>query len=180
MVPEHRELAARIVRRRLYRGALAAGALAAALVLTLVFPPRPWLVWNVSKSAPVGLYVIGRRGVIGAGDMVLARVPKQWRRLAAGLRYIPVNVPLVKRAVAVPGDTVCAHGPSVFVSGRRAAERRTFDGLGRPMPWWTGCILLRGGTYFLLMDNPASFDGRYFGTTAESDVIGRARLLWRR
>ena len=32
------------------------------------------------------------------------------------------------------------------------------------MPWWEGCVRLRGRQIFLLIaDNPASFDGRYFG-----------------
>lgn len=180
MVPDRRKLAARIVRRGLYCRALVPGALAGALALTLAFPPHSWLVWNVSESAPVGLYAIGGCCDIGAGDMVLARVPEQWRSLAAGRRYIPANVPLVKRAAAVPGDTVCAYGGHIFVNGHRIAERRTFDGLGRPMPWWTGCVTLHAGAHFLLMDNPASFDGRYFGPTGQADVIGRARLLWRR
>lgn len=161
-------------------GALAVIALAGALALTLIVPPRPRLVWNVSKSAPLGLYTIGGPGGIGAGDMVLARVPEGWRRLAAGRRYLPQNVPLIKRAAAVPGDTVCARESHILVNGHRIAERRRFDGAGRPMPWWTGCVTLRRGSSFLLMETPASFDGRYFGPTGEADIIGSARLIWRR
>lgn len=161
-------------------GVLAVIALAGAQALTLVAPPRPWLVWNVSQSAPVGLYAIGGRGGVGAGDMVLARVPEGWRRLAAGRRYIPQNVPLIKRVAAVSGDTVCARGSHILVNGHRIAERRRLDGFGRPMPWWTGCVMLRPGSSFLLMENPASFDGRYFGPTGKADIIGSARLIWRR
>ena len=160
--------------------ALAVIALTGALALTLIVPLRPWLVWNVSKSAPVGLYLIRGRGGVGAGDMVLARVPEGWRRLAAGRRYLPQNVPLIKRAAAVPGDKVCARGSQILVNGHRIAERRRFDGGGRPMPWWTGCVTLRRGSSFLLMETPASFDGRYFGPTGEADIIGLARLIWRR
>jgi len=43
-------------------------------------------------------------------------------------------------------------------------------------------VILAAPFLFLpvLMDNPASFDGRYFGATEERDIIGKARLLWRR
>ena len=161
------------------RGALLAG-LAACLGATIARPPRPWLVWNVSASAPVGLYGISAASDVAAGDMVLARVPGRWRELAGERRYIPVNVPLVKRVAAVPGDIVCARRAAIRVNGRPVAERRRVDGRGRLMPWWQGCAWLREGALFLLMDHPGSFDGRYFGPTTRGDILGEARLLWRR
>jgi type IV secretory pathway protease TraF len=49
------------------------------------------------------------------------------------------------------------------------------------MPWWSGCVRLRGRQLFLLMsDSPGSFDGRYFGVTDGGLVVGKARLLWAR
>lgn len=160
--------------------AVAVAMLAGALGLTIVYPPRPLLVWNVSASAPVGLYAIGRPGGITPGTVVLARVPAPWRGLAGERRYIPVNVPLVKRVAAGPGDRVCAVGARILVNGYRVTERRAWDGQRRPMPWWQGCVTLRNGALFLLMDDPASFDGRYFGPTGQSDILGKAQLLWRR
>ena len=171
---------ARARARRLRRWAIAASLLALALCVTIAFPPGPRLVWNVSASAPIGLYTIGGRGGIERGDMVLAKVSGRWRTLAARRRYIPANVPLVKRVAAVSGDSVCAQGREVFVNGRRVAERRGHDGMGRAMPRWKGCTILRDGALLLLMDDPASFDGRYFGPTASGDIIGKARLLWAR
>jgi len=152
---------------------------AAALATTIALPPTPWLVWNASASAPIGLYAVSGRQDIASGDMVLVRVPDRWRRLAAERRYIPINIPLVKRVAAAPGDRVCARGREIYVNGHPVAERREADGRGRPMPWWNGCVMLRSGALFLLMDSPDSFDGRYFGPTSRGDVIGEARLLWR-
>jgi conjugative transfer signal peptidase TraF len=167
---------------RIRRSVLGAGfliAAVAALGATLVWSPPPLLVWNVSASAPVGLYAIGSGEEVRPGDMVLAHVPASWRRLAGERRYIPLNVPLVKRVAAAEGDTVCAYGRRLLVNGYFRAERRRRDSLGRILPWWSGCITLDHGAVLLLMDNPASFDGRYFGPTPRRDIIGRAGLLWR-
>lgn len=151
------------------------------LVLTIAIPPTPRLVWNASASAPIGLYAVNPGASIQAGDMVVARLPERWRVLAALRRYLPANVPLVKRVAAVAGDQVCAVGAHVRVNGRRLAERRSADGAGRPLPWWRGCIRLRQGKYLLLMPgSPASFDGRYFGPTEGAQLVGKATLLWRR
>lgn len=146
----------------------------------MAMPPIPRLVWNVSASAPVGLYAVGGRGDIASGDLVIARVPARWRMLAAQRRYIPANVPLVKHVAAVSGDKVCAHGRQLVVNGYPVATRRLVDGAGRPMPWWEGCTVLRGRAVFLLMDAPGSFDGRYFGVTGAYDIVGRAIPLWTR
>ena len=171
---------ARSRRRRLARRGLAIGGLAAALTATIALPPRPFLVWNASASAPVGLYRVGGLD-LAAGDMVIAWPPAHARDFAARRHYLPANVPLVKRIAAEPGDTVCALGAQIFVNGRWVAQRLIRDGAGRPMPWWTGCVTLRNGAMFLLMaDSPASFDGRYFGLTGRGEIVGRATLLWAR
>lgn len=136
------------------------------------------LVWNASASAPIGLYGLRSKAAVSRGDMVVAWTPEPARSLAAGRHYLPANVPLVKRVAAVAGDRVCAVGGAISINGRPVARRQRLDAAGRPMPWWSGCRYLRAGEYFLLMDHRRSFDGRYFGVTRSSDVVGRARLLW--
>jgi conjugative transfer signal peptidase TraF len=174
-------LRARKARRsRLGRRIAITGAGIGILLLSAALPPAPRLVWNASASAPVGLYVVSPGAWVEPGDMVIARVPERFRRLAAERGYLPMNVPLVKRVAAYAGDEVCALGPQIFVNGRPITVRRAADREGRRMPAWSGCIRLHGRQLFLLMDNPASFDGRYFGPTEDTDVIGKARLLWRR
>jgi conjugative transfer signal peptidase TraF len=168
-------------RRILGRRVAIAGIGISLLGLTMAFPPAPRLVWNASASAPIGLYAVNPGAPVDAGNMVIARVPDPWRMLAAQRRYIPANVPLVKRVAAVAGDEVCALGREVFINGKWAVERRLADARGRSMPWWNGCVRLRGRQLFLLMaDSPASFDGRYFGVTEGGLVVGKARLLWAR
>lgn len=171
---------ARMKCRRL-RAQLAIGAAGIALLgLTVAQKPPPRLVWNVSASAPIGLYGVMPGAELRPGDMVVAWTPIGVRELAARRRYVPANVPLVKRVAAVPGDFVCAIGEQMVVNGSSIAVRSVRDGRGRPMPWWTGCRALKRSEYLLLMDAPASFDGRYFGPVDTRDIIGNAVPLWAR
>jgi conjugative transfer signal peptidase TraF len=148
---------------------------------TLVWPPRPVLLWNASPSSPVGLYAVAFSGPIHVGDTVVAWAPAPARRLAAARHYLPANVPLVKRVAAAAGDRVCAKRKRIFVNERPAALRRVRDPSGRPLHWWSGCHVLRNGELFLLSPSaPDAFDGRYFGVTRSSEVVGKARLLWPR
>jgi conjugative transfer signal peptidase TraF len=158
-------------------------AVATAVVVALLatLPRRvPLLLWNASASSPPGLYRVGLPGRVGRGDMVVAWAPAPARKLAAERRYLPFEVPLVKPVAAIAGDRVCARGTHLFVNGRSVAARRAADPSGRLLPWWTGCVRLGRGDVLLLSRNvPAAYDGRYFGITRRSEIVGKARLLWR-
>lgn len=167
-------------RRKRLRLAGATATLVAALGATIVLSPYPRLLWNVSASAPIGLWGVAPDVPVKRGDMVVAHLAEPWRSLAARRHYLPSNVPLIKRVAAEPGDRVCAIGADITVDGARIATRRQHDGAGRAMPHWQGCQVLQGGAMLLLMDDPASFDGRYFGPTARGAIIGRAYPLWLR
>lgn len=191
-MPEHRELPLfrfgeelrrhRRARRSFQlRAAAIAGTtlIASATLATLMWPPRPVLLWNATASSPVGLYRVESLEDVAPGEMVIAWPPDEARRLGAERRYLPSNVPLVKRVAASDGDRVCAVGEAVFVNGAVVASRQANDPSGRPMPWWTGCEVLGEGDFFLLTSGASlAFDGRYFGFTARQQIVGRARLLW--
>lgn len=165
--------------KRIAPHALSVCLLCTALALTIERSPSPHLIWNVSASAPKGLYRVDSRGRIARGAMVIARMPASWRAFAARRHYLPANVPLVKRVAAVTGDRVCATGSTLLINGSRRASRLAFDRDGRRMPRWSGCVTLGSHEYLLLMESPGSFDGRYFGPSARSDILGTAKLLWR-
>lgn len=176
-----RHRCARRTSRRRVLAATASAAMATALIATLLWQPSPLLVWNASASSPIGLYHVEPVGDARPGDIVIAWPPADARELGARRRYLPRNVPLVKRVAAAAGDRVCAIGAAIFVNGRLATLRRAVDPSGRPMPWWTGCEEVRGGDLFLLTPGmPEAFDGRYFGMTRSGLIVGRARLLWPR
>lgn len=139
--------------------------------------PQPRLVWNVSTSAPIGLY----RVVSGAperGDFILVRLLKSIEKLAAIRGYLPAGVPLIKRIAAVAGDDVCAFDGAIIVNGEIVARQRKVDRAGRSLPRWNECRELVQGEFFLLGDAPDSFDSRYFGPVTSARVIGRLAPLW--
>jgi conjugative transfer signal peptidase TraF len=162
-------------------GCGAACVAAISVLASLLWPPRPLLLWNASPSSPIGLYALSSAAAPRTGDMAVAWAPPAARRLAAARRYLPFQVPLVKPVAAAAGDRVCALRNRIIVNGKAVALRRAHDPSGRPMPWWTGCARLgRGETFLLSAGGPLAFDGRYFGSTRASELVGKARLLWAR
>src|SRR3546814_8695651 len=95
-----------------------------ALGATIAFPPPPRLLWNATASAPVGFYLLSPGARFKRGDMVVARAPHPARLLAARRHYLPMNVPLVKRVIGVPGDIICARGDRVTLDGKLVARDR--------------------------------------------------------
>ncbi len=155
-------------------------ATSAAVIASLLVPPRPRLLWNGSPSAPPGLYRVEAPAALRHGDRVVAWAPPAARRLAALRGYLPATVPMVKSVAALPGDRVCARGSALSVNGRMVARKRRSDPHGRLLPQWSGCRSLRRGELLLLSGaQPNAFDGRYFGTSRARDIIGKAHLLWR-
>lgn len=154
----------------------------AALALVAIAGPHGRdrvLVWNASASSPRGLYGIAS-GSPAVGDYVIAWPPAAAGRLAEARGYLPSRIPLVKTVAAGPGDRVCAKKQTMWVNGRAVAARRKTDRAGRRLPRWSGCRVLGPDEVLLLgVDDPASYDGRYFGPIAAQLVVGRARLLWR-
>jgi conjugative transfer signal peptidase TraF len=163
--------------RRLQLGLLGT----AAMAVSILVPPQPLLLWNASASVPIGLYAVIPGYNPGKGDMAVANLPEPYRSMAARRHYLPRNVPLVKRVGGAQGDLVCAAGSLVTVNGILVVERLAFDPHGLPLPRWEGCRIIGKGALFLLSaDVPDAFDGRYFGIIPADNVVGEARLLWRR
>ncbi|MEQ8451144.1 MAG: S26 family signal peptidase [Nitratireductor sp.] len=135
----------------------------------------PWLLWNASVSAPVGLYLIQSDERFEVPDLVAVAPPAPLAHMLDQRGYLPLGVPLLKRIVALPGQQVCRHGHVVTVDGNAMAEARDLDRAGRALPVWQGCQSIGDGEVFLLnWQHPDSLDGRYFGPLPQSAVIGRA------
>lgn len=153
----------------------------ATLAVTAIISPPPRLVWNASASVPIGFYGITPLQRPAIDSIVLVEPPARFARLFDARGYVPFGVPLLKRIAALPGQRVCRQGPALSIDGKVVALALERDRRGRTLPIWNGCHTLRPGEVFLLnRDAPRSLDGRYFGLTATTSVIGQASPLWTR
>jgi len=93
----------------------------------------------------------------------------------------PAGGDLVKRVIALPGQTVYSAGDSVYVDGRRLAEPYlpAHDPLGAPIASSQHPYHVPPGQFYLLGDNRAdSCDSRYWGPIQGSTIVGRAILVF--
>lgn len=146
---------------------------------TVLDSPLEW-VWNATGSAPVGLWRREGAAGIGLGDWALVEPSRDQRVWLVRRGYLPRGAPLIKTVSAMPGQVVCRRGDQIHIDGRPVARALPRDSHGRELPRWGGCHHLRPGELFLLSAHPASLDGRYFGATSTTNVLGRATLVWRR
>lgn len=137
------------------------------------------LIWNASASAPIGFYTIDRSGPFAVTDLVAVDAPEPLATFLGERGYLPKGVPLLKRILAVAGQTVCRVGQTITVDGVEVGDAIERDRAGRDLPIWQGCRIVRPGEVFLMnWQVRDSLDGRYFGLTSTDQIIGRAVPLW--
>jgi signal peptidase I len=90
---------------------------------------------------------------------------------------------LVKRVIALPGQTIYSSGNDIYVDGRPLAESYLphDDPLGPPIPDASSQHPYRvpSGDFYVLGDNRAiSCDSRYWGPITGSSIIGKVVLVW--
>lgn len=144
------------------------------------FIPTPTrLVWNVSASAPIGLYDIDAPGDLTVTDLVAVDPPKALADFMVERGYIGRDVPLLKRVMALPGQEVCRIRRTITVDGIELGTALDRDRTGRDLPVWQGCRRIAETEIFLMNRQVRdSLDGRYFGPIPASSVIGRATPIY--
>jgi conjugative transfer signal peptidase TraF len=143
-----------------------------------VDPPKT-LIWNASASAPIGLYAVRSADNLDVTDLVAVAAPPLIAEFMADRGYLPMGVPMMKRVLALPGQTVCRHGLDIVAYGSTVGHARERDNAGRKMPVWQGCRRIGDDELFLMnVHVPDSVDGRYFGPLPRGYVIGRALPVW--
>jgi len=146
-----------------------------AVLLSMSWKPRPWLVWNATASTAIGLYRIDRTDTFAVGDLVIAIPPEAIASFLADRGFLPRGVPLIKQVLALSRQTVCRYGLLITVGGFTMGAALDHDRRGRPLPDWHGCRTIENDKVFLMnRDEPASLDGRYFGALPVSSIAGRA------
>ncbi len=93
----------------------------------------------------------------------------------------PQGGDLVKRVIALPGQTIYSAGNRVYVNGRPLAEPYLprVDPLGPPIASRRHPYTVSAGQFYLLGDNRSdSCDSRFWGPITGSSIIGKVVLVW--
>lgn len=144
-----------------------------------LFSPDPKLIWNASASVPTGLYLVRPADALHIGELVVVRPQKPVAEFLAERGYLASGVPLLKRVLALPGQTVCRDGRAITVDRMTVGDALERDQLGRILPDWRGCRIVADREVFLMnWQSTNSFDGRYLGPLSASTIVGRAIPLW--
>jgi signal peptidase I len=88
---------------------------------------------------------------------------------------------LVKRVIALPGQTIYSSGSSIYINGRLLAEPYLPqpDPLGPPIASSQHPYRVPPGEFYVLGDNRSdSCDSRYWGPVKGSTIIGKVILVW--
>ena len=173
-------------RRRRWKRALAEMAitilvavLLAGLVRTFAF--QPFWIPSSSMAPTLGVY-----------DRVLVQKAFfTWRDVHEGQIVVfshprldhcgPREGDLVKRVIALPGQTIYSSGNSIYVNGRLLAEPYLphSDPLGPPIASSQHPYRVPPGEFYMLGDNRSdSCDSRYWGPIKGSSMIGKVVLVW--
>jgi signal peptidase I len=87
---------------------------------------------------------------------------------------------LVKRVIALPGQTIYSSGNTIYINGRLLAEPYlpAYDPLGPSIASSQHPYRVPAGEFYVLGDNRAdSCDSRYWGPIQGSSIVGKAILV---
>ncbi len=137
---------------------------------------------NLSGSLPHRLYrvrFLADAEEIRRGDIVVFDHLKSvnGNLSAAVVRgYLSANTPMLKRVLAVPGDTVELRNNGIAVNGAYAEHcvLLSQDSHGNILSVTPTPLTLREGFYWLSSDPERGFDSRYFGPVGKQDLSHRA------
>ena len=118
---------------------------------------------------------------VNRGDIVVFETPPRAKDANGEIKD------LVKRVIALPGESFSTHGGGVYINGRPLKEPYLQKGVQTcaPNTGASGCgdiaaTTIPAGDILVLGDNrPASKDSRFFGPIKESSIVGRVFVrIW--
>ena len=89
----------------------------AVITSTMGAKPVPRFVWNASESVPIGLYSVQPADELMVTTLVVAMPSEPLATFLAEGGYLPRGVPLIKRILALPGQSVCRNQLLISVDG---------------------------------------------------------------
>ncbi len=173
------------LRQRLRRAVFWACLLASPFFLGLVAGWVFGIRFNVTPSLPLGFYITSHSRSANLvefcpqGPAAFISLSRQYRTAGA---CPDGGAPLLKPAVAFPGDQVQVTADGIRVNGQLLPKSagRFRDHLERPLdPWPYGTYKVEPGTLWVISCfNSYSFDSRYYGAISESSIRHHLRPLW--
>lgn len=121
----------------------------------------PWSVFLVKQQLPES---------IRAGDLI------QFRAGRVGHGFD--GLVFVKMVAAVPGDQVEIRGDQLFINGKLREQLWLLKALQKKPGDLDNTYVVPKGEYLMLGTTRESFDGRYWGTVKQEQLLGSARPLF--
>jgi conjugative transfer signal peptidase TraF len=173
------------LRQRLRRAVLWASLLASPFFLGLIAGWVFGIRFNLTPSLARGFYIIGNSPSASLvefcpqGTAASISLSRQYRTAGA---CADGGAPLLKPAVAFPGDQVQVSADGIRVNGQLLPNStgRFRDHFQRPLdPWPYGIYKVEPGTMWVISSfNSYSFDSRYYGAIPQSSIRHHLRPLW--
>lgn len=139
---------------------------------------------NMTPSLPPGLWHVTDAAPARGAVVFICPPDNQIFQGARRAGYLRLGVcpggyaPLLKPAMALPGDVVQVTAGGVVVNGRLIANTRPLarDGKGRVLPRLPGDVtrVAAGQVWLLSSYHAGSFDSRYYGPLASNAIQGVA------
>ena len=141
-----------------------------------IINPDPKLFYNPSQSSEIGWYYVEPVASLSVGDLVVARLPEEAANFAHDRGYLPRNLPVIKTIGGIAGERYCIKDGELQIEERVSLSLLSLDSQGRALPEPPEmCAEISDGFVLLISQRIAqSFDSRYFGEVAVSNIIGLA------
>lgn len=125
---------------------------------------------NPTASQPYRVLAVLRGRAFERGDLIAFRFE--------GSRYYPAGTVFVKVVKGLPGDRLeTREDHTVWLNGERLDSIRATDSTGRRVEPFRFEGVIPENAYFLYSAAPNSYDSRYYGLVAKSQIIGRVMPL---
>lgn len=138
--------------------------LTAIIGIALLLQPLRIGYYNLTASAPKGLYRITTTTPLERGQLVTIKIPDSVKENSGKSRWNKVDTPLLKQIGGLPGDEVKVTDDGFFVNNEYIGPVFKVDKHGEAMPMIRGTFIIPPNMFLPISHYEKSFDGRYFGT----------------
>ena len=132
---------------------------------------------NLTPSIQTGIYKVEIVDEIKKGDVVTFTVNEDLYKFMLERGYINDKIKgFIKKVGGIEGDEIEV-GEYLSINRVRKKKLPRKDTLGRILPLKEGKYTLKENEYFMLGDNPKSFDSVYMGIIRKDQIKNKAKLI---